>query len=62
MNSDPDSPPDTPTMMTEEQKEMVRAAIRRARERGARMVLSEEEVSMPKRIQPEQGHGDRLSG
>merc|ERR1712070_1167545 len=38
------TPTDTPTMMTEERREMVRAAIRSAREKGARMALSEEEV------------------
>merc|ERR1712070_159482 len=38
------TPPDTPTMMTEERREMVRAAIRSASKKGARMALSEEEV------------------
>merc|ERR1711907_228611 len=38
------TPPDTPTMMTEERRQMVRAAIRSAREKGARIALSKEEV------------------
>merc|ERR1712070_467685 len=38
------TPPDTPTTMTEERREMVRAAIRSASKKGARMALSEEEV------------------